>query len=294
MPRLVKRVISRMDRPATLYLFHPLNRMTNALYARRRVPILMYHSLSTQPRIPHPYYETVTHPTVFDAHIRFLAENGYRSIGISEAARYLSGELEFPQKAVAITFDDGYRDFYEHGMPVLKRYGFKATMFVTTSFVGDQRVSFRDVECMTWSEIREVHSAGIDIGSHTVTHPKLHLIETKRIGPELRDSKAALEDRLGSSVDTFSYPFAFPEHNLPFRNMLTSLMQEQGYRAGVSTILGTAGEDDSPLFLKRVPVNSYDDSRLLKAKLEGGYNWLHGVQYTAKSMGVRLKGLIVE
>ena len=77
------------------------------------------------------------------------------------------------RKPVAITFDDGFQDFYTEAFPVLAQYGFSATMYLPTAFVGNPRRSFKSHPCMTWSEVREAYRAGIEFGSHTVSHPKL-------------------------------------------------------------------------------------------------------------------------
>ena len=121
----------RADRLATLYLFHPLQQMLphNAVC----IPILMYHSISKgNEEAKHPYYQTTTDPAVFAEQIRFLHENQYSVIGLGELVNRVT-ERKRSEKFVVITFDDGFRDFYTHAMPVLSRYGFGATMFLATT-----------------------------------------------------------------------------------------------------------------------------------------------------------------
>jgi peptidoglycan/xylan/chitin deacetylase (PgdA/CDA1 family) len=137
---------------------------------------------------------------------------------------------------------------------------------------------------MTWSEVRELQRMGIQFGSHTVTHPHLSEMGVGDVEYEVRHSKAAIEERLGCAVTSFAYPYAFPEADRPFRQTLRSLLDESGYTCGVSTILGTADRSDDLYFLKRLPVNTWDDERLFKAKLDGAYDWLHTVQYASKLM----------
>ena len=83
-------------------------------------------------------------------------------------------------------------------------------------------------------------------------------------------------------MTTFSYPYAFPETDRGFIDRLRRVLEESGYKDGVSTIIGRAGRSDSRLFMKRLPVNSHDDVRFFRAKLEGAYDWVHTVQYAAK------------
>jgi hypothetical protein len=85
-------------------------------------------------------------------------------------------------------------------------------------------------------------------------------------------------------VQCFAYPYAFPESDRVFTDFLRDVLAREGFRYGVTTVLGTAKAGDDPLFLRRLPVNDHDNPRLLRAKLEGGYDWLHAFQYAAKRL----------
>jgi peptidoglycan/xylan/chitin deacetylase (PgdA/CDA1 family) len=185
---------------------------------------------------------------------------------------------------MVITFDDGFQDFYANAFPILSRYCFSATMFLPTAHIGETTRTFKGVECLTWRQVRELGAAGIEFGSHTVTHPKLKSLTLKDLQYEIQCSKDAIEQELDGAVSSFAYPYAFPETDRAFTAMLRSQLQEVGYENGVSTIIGTAGPADDQLFMKRLPVNSFDDNRLLRAKLESGYDWLHGIQLASKLM----------
>jgi peptidoglycan/xylan/chitin deacetylase (PgdA/CDA1 family) len=218
---------------------------------------------------------------VFEEQIRYLSDHGYRSVSIKEAFRLAQAPVR-GEKPVAITFDDGYRDFYTNAFPILHRYGYSATVFLPTAYIGNEPRRFQDEECLTWEEARELRRAGVDFGSHTVTHPQLHHVTPEQLREEIGYSKDQMESRLGDPVDTFSYPYAFPEADRTFVGRLSGLLEECGYQRGVSTVVGRAGRTDSRFFMKRLPVNSHDDRWLFQAKLEGAYDWLHPVQYTAK------------
>ena len=75
---------------------------------------------------------------------------------------------------MAITFDDGFRDFHTQAWPILERHCFTATMFLPTAYISEQRRSFQSKECLTWEEVRELRANGVRFGSHTVNHPMLH------------------------------------------------------------------------------------------------------------------------
>jgi len=270
-----------IDRRVSVYMCHPLVRRLNG-WRGPRIPILMYHSIREGMEGSHPYYQTITSPRVFAQHMKFLHENGYRAMSWAEVRQKAPGGAS--QKAVVITFDDGYADFYRSALPILTEHNFSATVFVITGLLKAQRMSFKGTECLTLSEVRELHSLGINIGSHTVTHPKLKLLPQDEVENELSGSKQALEDALGAPVKSFAYPFAFPETDRAFVSRLAGLLDKCGYENGVTTILGTAHPGANRWFLPRLPVNSWDDLRVFRAKLEGAYDWLHVPQYLAKTV----------
>ncbi|MDP1817569.1 MAG: polysaccharide deacetylase family protein, partial [Leadbetterella sp.] len=136
---------------------------------------------------------------------------------------------------------------------------------------------------LTWNQIAELSDKGISFGSHTVTHPDLSSLNSNDLEYEIRQSKETIEDKIGKSIDTFSYPFKFPDKKKAFINHLRTLLQKYGYHYGVSTRVGTTSKEDDRYFMKRIPANSGDDILLFRAKLEGGYDWLFPLQKLRKS-----------
>jgi peptidoglycan/xylan/chitin deacetylase (PgdA/CDA1 family) len=274
----------RADAFATLYFFHPLRRLFRQ---GARLPILMYHSISNREELTHPYYRTVTSPEVFAVQMQYLHQNGYSTVGLSEAVKWLEAPCNGCQRRVVITFDDGFQDFYTNAFPILSRYGFNATMFLPTAYIGKATQSFNGVKCLTWGEVRELRNVGVEFGSHTATHPQLKSLKDQDVQREVERSKKTLEEELDCAITSFAYPYAFPETDRAFTARLRSHLQEAGYETGVSTIIGTVNRADDRLFMRRLPVNSCDDCRLFEAKLDGAYDWLHAVQYSSKAMATR-------
>jgi peptidoglycan/xylan/chitin deacetylase (PgdA/CDA1 family) len=136
---------------------------------------------------------------------------------------------------------------------------------------------------LTWREVRELYKEGIRFGSHTVTHPDLRSLGPEQIEYELGYSKEIIEDKIGAIVDSFAYPFAFPEQDKVFTHYLEDVLSNCGFENGVCTTLGRASLLQNRFFLPRIPVNSWDDELFLQAKLHGGYDWLHWVQALKKS-----------
>ena len=221
----------RIDRLATLYCAHPIKRIFNR-DTSVSVPILMYHSISDNLfGKSHPYYQINTSPEAFAQQMRWLRNNGFRTLDLTEAHASLESGRDV-SKTVVITFDDGYRDFYTDGMVVMKQCGFTATIFLATDRIQERPVRIEGVDYLTWSEVRELHAEGIGFGSHTVTHPDLRSIGPDQIDYELGYSKEIIEERLGTAVKSFAYPFAFPEEDKCFTRFLVDTLENHGYENG--------------------------------------------------------------
>jgi peptidoglycan/xylan/chitin deacetylase (PgdA/CDA1 family) len=286
-----------------------VNRLMEAFYSNahkahhrlaRRFQVLAYHKVSSD---PHPFFEPV-HPLIFEQQMQFLSRC-YRVMPLLEIVeRTRRGEV--PERAVAITFDDGYRDNYQNAFPILKKYGIPATIFIATGsidtgvtlwhdrvfdsfrFATVERASLRHIGCgevtlvplearhrsldsvlrrakqlygeerirfveeienalrpdvpesqhdrmLTWEQIREMHRAGIEFGSHTVSHPVLSRIPTDEIVKELRDSKLKISEILDVPVLSFAYPNG---HASDYNEQVKSLLKETGYTCAVTSEWG--------------------------------------------------------
>jgi peptidoglycan/xylan/chitin deacetylase (PgdA/CDA1 family) len=269
------------DRLITVHLVSPV--MQVSPQKRLSIPVLMYHSIAEERESGiRAYYRTSTSPTVFRSHMELLHREGYRVCSPAEAVQMLADPNHPVVKAVVITFDDGYRNNYEAAFPVLNEFGFGATIYLPTGYIGDSTVEFKGRECLNWNEVREMQKYGITFGSHTVNHPQLDGLDKSTIEMELKDSKSAIEDKIGSAVDSFAYPYAFPRTKTQFKKMLRHILCDAGYGNGVCTSIGLATSESDPLFFERLPVNDCDDSSFLIAKLTGAYNWMGRSQVAIK------------
>lgn len=275
-------MFSSIDRFATLYFIHPLRRVWG-FSKPGGLPILMYHSIA-EDKVEgvHPYYLTTTTPQVFEQHLQFFSKNDYRVLPLGDTVRRLQQGEELPAKALVITFDDGFADFYTHAYPVLNRYGFPASVFLPTAYIGTTSRNFKDKACLTWNQVRELHRDGVEFGSHSVNHPDLRALSPDELRFELSQSKDSIEHEIGCAIRSFCYPYAFPEQDTGLKTRLRSMLQECGYKYCLTTVLGVAGSKDDTFFLKRLPASSRDDLAFLNAKINGGYDWLHTIQYSSK------------
>ncbi|MFW5775067.1 MAG: polysaccharide deacetylase family protein [Chitinivibrionales bacterium] len=129
---------------------------------------------------------------------------------------------------VCITFDDGFDDVYHHAFPVLQRYGMTATVFVVTGFIGKKSTwdTLTPRMHLGREQIRALYHHGIEIGSHTVTHPDLTFLSDTAVRDELRDSRACLEDIIGAGVRSLSFPFG------RWNGRVWAIARECGYTCG--------------------------------------------------------------
>ncbi len=167
--------------------------------------ILMYHSLDESGSV------VSLPPDTFRAQVRSLFERGIPAV---TPQRLLDGQgMEPGHPAVALTFDDGFANFYTQAFPALSDYNMKATVFLVpgccggVSEWGGQPSSFRDREILCWSKVEELHRAGIKFGAHSMTHTLLPAVPPRRARAEVLESKKRIEDRIGEPVEAFSYPY---------------------------------------------------------------------------------------
>jgi peptidoglycan/xylan/chitin deacetylase (PgdA/CDA1 family) len=272
-----------MDRLATVCVADPIL-SSGIVRPQVGVSILMYHSVSNDPETGvAPYYRLATSPMRFREQMQWLREGGFEVIDLMEAQRRLQTSALLDRRSVVLTFDDGFQDFAEHAWPVLSNFGYSATMFLPTAYIGNDRGSFKGRPCLTWDEVRQLRTGGIMFGAHTVTHPVLHRMPWPAIIAEIGGSRARIEDELSEQISAFAYPFAFPREDHKFVNRLRQELVALRFSAAVTTTIGRAKHGHDPLSLRRLPVNDCDDRRLFMAKLKGGYDWLGRLQYLARS-----------
>lgn len=280
----------RLDRLATVYLVSPLLRMGSR--NQFSIPILMYHSIADEDESNVPaYYRTATSPAAFYAQMAYLRENGYQTCSPAQSVDLIKSSVRTGLKSVVITFDDGYQNFYRNAFPILNDFGFTATVYLPTAFIGDETLKFKGRDCLKWSEVRELQKYGISFGSHTVTHPQLCGLNKESIQGEVVNSKKAIEEKTGSAVDSFAYPYAFPQVDAEFKRMLRESLHSAGYRSGVCTVIGRASRTSDQLFMERLPVNGFDDVALFRAKLNGAYDWISKPQSWLKVSKAGMKKL---
>lgn len=199
-----------------------------------------------------------------------LADGGYEVLSLGEVLQVLRGQRSSPSKAVALTFDDGYRGLLDHALPVLERFGFRATFFLVSDRMGttntwDAGHGDPPRSLMGWSEAAALVGQGMEIGSHSRTHPFLTDLSEPEMESEIRGSKEAIEDRLGRPVRFFSYPHGL--HDSRSRRLVASA----GYTAACTSQFGGNGLRTNSFLLRRSEITSHDTAWSFSFKVRTGF-----------------------
>jgi peptidoglycan/xylan/chitin deacetylase (PgdA/CDA1 family) len=228
----------------------------------RVFPVLMYHQC----------------PDDFESHLDYLNRSGYRLVHLADVADYLVNpeEKEFPEKQAVLTFDDGYRDFYDRAARLLEANGFKsrASICISTDYVSQDaknRKMWGDVPAMTWDELRRLKGDGYEIVSHSVTHANLEEIkdDAERLRYEIGGSKRALinHHELGiENVPFFCFPYGAGWKTKEARDQrINNVLRQAGYIGALRAEYHT-GELWDQYCIPRCGVSTLDDLKALMGK----------------------------
>lgn len=195
------------------------------------VPILMYHYIGVPPpRSSNPQLAAglTVSPDMFRQQMAWLAANGYHAVTVAELRGYFQGTDDLPAKPVALTFDDGYADFYTNAFPILSEYHLTATTFIISGFIDDA-----NGHTMRSGQLVAINRAGVEIGAHTFNHPDLTTLSPAQVQNQLGPPKAELEKLVGKPVLDFAYPAG------RYDSSVVAAVQAAGYQSAVTTRPGT-------------------------------------------------------
>jgi peptidoglycan/xylan/chitin deacetylase (PgdA/CDA1 family) len=211
----------------TMAIFAAIPQTPETVSDQVTVPILIYHSIR-------PYRTAdlagvrkyITTPDALDAEFAYLKENGYVSINFDDLANRLRSGKALPPKPVIICFDDGPETQYTYALPLLKKYSYTATFFLFTNAIGRPHY-------LSWGQVIDLSSEGMQIGCHSRFHPYLTRIRNENeLWDEISGAKERLEARLGKPVTAFAYPFGqYNEH-------VVELVKKAGYACARGTYPG--------------------------------------------------------
>lgn len=231
------------------------------------VPVLMYHRVCdlTEVEARSPLMRDLTvSPKDFEAQIRYLVEKGFTFLLARDVEQAVREHRALPQKAVAITLDDGYKDNFEQAFPILRRYKVPATIFLVTSTVGT-------AAHLSWDDVLVMHKEHVGYGSHTVHHPDLTTLPLPKLDNELTESKRVLEDQLFERITAVAYPAG------QYNKLVAERTRAAGYLAGWKKGGGPVQPDAEPFLLPRLRVHGRTQQKDFERKVWSGI-WAQRMQ----------------
>lgn len=194
------------------------------------IPVLLYHRVVSQP-LQGRLSGLVVTMEQFERQLRALKDSGFTAMTFSDYAAFARGERMLPERPVILTFDDGYEDNYTLAFPLLQRYSMSAVIYLVADW--KKRTNFWDHDqpqapLLKPTQIREMARAGIEFGSHSLSHPRLPSLPKAKARKEISASKARIEDLLGTEALCFAYPYAMVSEQAK------ELVAEAGYRYAVA------------------------------------------------------------
>lgn len=243
-----------------------------------KIPILTYHSIDESGSV------VSTGASVFRRQIKFLSEAGYSPVTLKTLGEYLGGRGKLPPKPIALTFDDGFRNFYTTAFPVLSEHNFTATVFLIAGYCGKYNDWSGNSphaargKLMDWSEIGELAGNNIEFAAHSVTHPDLTRISADSAKLEIAESKTMIEDKTGREVTAFAYPYgAF--------DAIVKQMARENYATACATNLGKVKRGDDCFALKRLDAYYLSNESVFRAiVLKEKFDWYLSFRQTMRGV----------
>jgi len=208
------------------------------------VPVLNYHQVND-----YNYSPLTVKTKHFDQEMEYLDANGYNTITVDQLYEYLQNGTALPDKPVLITFDDGYVDNYKEALPILEKYGMKATLFM----IGD---SINSPRFLTAEELKDMERRGFEIQAHTHSHKNLKAMTEDEVREDIRKNKTELELLLNHPVNYLAYPGGFNDAKV------RRITKEVGFKMAFTVKPGMTHPGDDLYRLQRLAVFEGDNAFL--------------------------------
>lgn len=208
--------------------------------AEMNIPCFVYHRFGDA-RYPSTNIDLAT----FEEHLQYLKDNKIEVVTLGEAVQLIRGNKKLTKKTVVLTIDDGYESFLSNGMPLLRQYGFKATLFVNTATVGKSGF-------INWQQLRQLRKEGIEIGNHSHSHA--HFVDAEPgdreevFSSDLEQSSQIFFRELGEKPSLFSYPYG------EYTDTMVEVVKEKGFIAATAQNSGVISTFSNLYALPRFPV----------------------------------------
>jgi peptidoglycan/xylan/chitin deacetylase (PgdA/CDA1 family) len=224
----------------------------------------MYHYVNSAP----PPTELDARLTVTDAdfsrQLSYLRCAGYYSVTVTQLFDAIYSGAPLPERPVILTFDDGNADAYTNALPALQYFGFGASFSITTGWLGQP-------DNMTWEQVQQLPGLGMEILSHSVSHPDFSKVSDDIVRDQLARSKRELEEKLGQPVPFFVYPAGEPFRfgTAERQAQVVTMVQEAGYRGALTARWSLKQDPATPFALNRVRVSGGIDIQKFAENMGG-------------------------
>ncbi len=251
---------------ALRYCVASLGHLYRPLEAIDRAPrVLCYHGICENPS-----NEWAVTPDQFHRQMQYIRDYCH-PVTLDEILLWYDKKKSLPERAVAVTFDDGFQEICGYANSILDKFEIKAAVFIVTGLVGKNKSLsskgfYFDRPMMDWSDIKNLHKLGWTIGSHSVTHPQLNLLSEAEVKTELSNSKDTLQQFLGEEIKFLAYPYG-TSHTVTEREY--RIAKEVGYSAAFMDMIAPLRLQDNRMALSRNKVLSIDNDFVFQASLSG-------------------------
>lgn len=251
--------------------------------------VLMYHIIDKPMAKNESKY--CCSPANFARQMQYLVDSGYSVLSMDAMAECILGKREWPDKPVAITFDDGFDNVYTQALPILAEHKLPATLYALSDHFDGENFwmnsrGFPTRKLVTQTQLKVLDQSGVAIGSHTINHKKLAELAPEELVSEIETSKNCLEDILGKPVQHFAYPYGIFDDNV------RQVVIDAGYTSACSTVSGFNRKGQDIFAIRRIEIFGWDTLRAFRQKLTFGTNegsvWLP-VKYYGSRLVEKLK-----
>ena len=250
-----------------------------------KLKILVYHQIVSGDSYHGDYPWAVT-VSQLRRHLELLREWGFKTISFKDYSAYTGGATVLPNRCVILTFDDGYEEMYQNALTLLMEFGAKATFFVLGDrSLGinnwDHKRGFDRMNLIEDHKLIEMHNAGYEVGSHSMTHPVLTEVSTELAEKEIRDSKSLLENLVQEEVTTFAYPHGATN------DFVKKIVEAAGYSYGCGVYSGPPKFGGDMYDIRRIPMTRRTNAIEFALKMMTPYEHYAWLRWEA---GKRLRG----
>jgi peptidoglycan/xylan/chitin deacetylase (PgdA/CDA1 family)/glycosyltransferase involved in cell wall biosynthesis len=238
-----------------------------SIYSREKyeIPVLLYHRVINDPSLAGKHGTYVT-TRQLEAHLEYLHKNNYTPITFEDLS--MINRFDKEKKYVILTFDDGYEDNYTLLFPMLKKFNFKAVIFMVTGKkenTWDYLDEGRTFPLLERAQILEMNKFGIEFGAHTMNHVDLTKVEVSEAKEEIEGSRAALENILGKKVTCFAYPYG------SVNETVKELVKRAGFKYGIATVVGPLAIHEDIFNIRRIVAHPDTNLSRFARKVKGDY-----------------------